>query len=110
MDIHITARKFRIHPSLKEHATDAVKKLDNHFDGVLRCNVTLSFERTTNSVKIADISLHMFGQDIVATEKSDNYYKSIDLAVEKLERQLSKLKSKIRSKDKNKVRAVKGKV
>jgi ribosomal subunit interface protein len=109
MDIHITARKFTLHDKLKEHAIDAVKKLSKYFDGILRCNVTFSYERTSNSVKMVDISLHLFKHDIVVSEKSDDYYKSIDRAMLKLETRLSKIKSKVRDKDKKKVREVKGK-
>lgn len=109
MDIHITTRKFKIHPSIKEHAIEEVKKLNKYFDGILRCNVTLSYENVTNSTKIVDISLHMYRHDIVATHKSDDFYKSIDQAILKLEKQLAKYKSKVREKDKSAVRKIKGK-
>ena len=103
MDIHITARKFRLHDNLKSHAVEAVKKLSKYFDGILRCNVTFSYERTNNSVKIVDISLHLYGHDIVVSEKSDEFYKSIDQAIVKLEKRLTKIKSKTRDKDKKKL-------
>jgi ribosomal subunit interface protein len=110
MDIHITARKFKLHENLKDHAIEGIKKLNKYFDGILRCNVTFSFERMSNSVKIVDVSLHLYGHDIVVSEKSDDFYKSIDQAIIKLEKRLSKVKSKAHSKDKHKAREVKGKV
>ncbi|MBU2472234.1 MAG: HPF/RaiA family ribosome-associated protein, partial [Bacteroidetes bacterium] len=41
--------------------------------------------------------------------KSDDFYKSIDQAILKLEKQLAKYKSKVREKDKITVRKIKGK-
>lgn len=110
MDIHITTRKFTIHPSVKEHAMQEIKKLNKYFNGILRCNITLSYERAVNSSKIADISLHMYKHEIVSTHKSDDFYKSIDQAILKLEKQLAKYKSKVLKKDKITVRKIKGKV
>lgn len=109
MEIHFTARRFHAHPSVKEHAVDAVKKLDRYFDGIRRCDLVLGFERSTNSLKWAEVIVHVNRTLITAVEKSDDFHKSIDLAIDKVERQLSKYKSKIRRKDKEKVRRVKSK-
>ncbi len=110
MDIHITARQIKLHPKIKEHTIAELNKLNHYFNGILRCNVILRQEGTDDQSKIVDISLHIYGHDIVATEKSDNFFKSIDNAIIKLEKQLSKIKSKLQTKDKKKVRAVKGKL
>ena len=110
MDIHFTARKFKARSNVKEHAIEAVKGLDRYYDGIVRGDIILSFERTTQSVKIAEINLHVHGMTLTATESSVDFIKSIDLAVEKLERQLSKYKTKIRMKDKKQLRRVKEKV
>ena len=47
------------------------------------------------------------GTVLTATEKSDDYLKSIDLAIEKVERQLAKHKTKLRMKNKKTLRQVK---
>jgi ribosome-associated translation inhibitor RaiA len=54
--------------------------------------------------------LHVHGSVLIAKEKSDDFRKSVDFAVEKLGMQLEKYKTKLRSKDKNKVRELKLKV
>jgi putative sigma-54 modulation protein len=107
MTIKFTARHFRPHPDIKEHALDAVKKLHRFYDGIVGTEVILSYERVTNSVKIAEINLKVYGTVLSATEKSDDFLKSIDAAVEKLGKQLSKYKTKLRAKDQGKVRAIK---
>lgn len=110
MDVHITARKIKLHPKIKEHAIAELNKLKHYYEGILRCNVILSQEGNSDQSKVVDISLHLYGHDIIASEKSDNFYKSIDNAVIKLEKQISKIKSKLQMKDKRKVRASKGKI
>ena len=105
-----TARRFHARQELKEFATDAVKKLDKFYDGILRADVILSFEGATKNIKIAEINLHVFGTMLTAREKSEDYHKSVELAVEKMNGQLAKYKSKLRAKDKNKVRSMQDKV
>ena len=107
MDIHFTARKFRARKELRDHAIASVRKLDKFFDGIVRGDIILSFERPTSSIKMAEITLHVHGATLAAKEKSDDYHKSLDLAVEKMERQLSKYKTKLRMKNKKTLRRVK---
>ena len=110
MNIKFTARRFRAHPELKQHAFDCVKKLDRFYDGIVTADVILSYERATKSIKTAEINLHVYGMVFSAKEKTEDYKKSIDAASEKLGIQLEKYKSKLRAKDKVKVRAIKEKV
>jgi putative sigma-54 modulation protein len=110
MNITFTARHFRPHPDIKEHALDTMQKLCKHYDGIVAANVVLSYERATNSVKTAELSLKVFGSVLTAKVKSDDYRKSIDKAAEKLKLQLEKYKAKLRSKDKSRVRAIQEKV
>ncbi len=110
MHIKFTARHFRAHAELREHATDMVKKLDKFYDGIVTAEIILSYERATKSVKMAEINLKVYGGILTAKEKSEDYVKSIDAAVEKLTQQLTKYKTKLRAKDKEKVREIKEKV
>lgn len=107
MDIHFTARKFKAHLATRNYALSVVKKLDRYYDGIVRTDVILSYERPQQSIKMAEINIHVYGTVLSATEKSDDFHKSLDLAVEKLERQLAKYKTKIRLKDRKKLRRVK---
>jgi putative sigma-54 modulation protein len=107
MHIKLTARRFHVRPEIKEHSFDQVKKLDKFFDGIVGADVILSFEGAEKNIKIAEINLHVHGTLLTAKEKSDDFRKSVDFAVEKLYIQLDKYKSKLRSKDKNKVRSLK---
>ena len=110
MQTKFTARRFRARQELKEYAVDTVKKLDKFYDGILNADVILSFEGATKNIKIAEINVHVYGTVLTAKEKSDNFHKSVEAAVEKLNRQLTKYKSKLRAKDKNKVRSLQDKI
>jgi len=107
MDIHFTARRFKAHQELRDHALSSIKKLDRFYDGIVRSDIILSFEHKPNSTKIAEINLRVFGTLLSAKEKSEDFHKSIDLALEKLERQLERVKTKLRVKDKRTLRQVK---
>ena len=103
MDIHFTARKFKPHQDIRDHALTAIRKLDKYYDGIVRSDVTLSYEGKDPSLKIAEINVHVLSSVLVAKEKSDDFMKSIDMALEKIERQLAKHKSKVRLKNKKKI-------
>ncbi len=110
MNVTFTARHFRPHADVRQHALSEVRKLGKFYDGIVTANVILSFERTTNSLKKAEINLHVYGTILSARDKSDDFVKSIDNAVAKLVLQLAKYKSKLRLKDKTKVRKIQDKV
>jgi ribosomal subunit interface protein len=107
MQFHFTARKFKAHPTLRDQASDAVMRLPKIYDGIVRGDVILGYERSANSVKWAEVTIHVHGSVLTATEKSEDFAKSIELAIAKLERRLSKYKSKVRLKDKKTLRKVK---
>ncbi len=107
MQFHFTARKFKAHATLREQASDAVMRLPKYYDGIVRGDVVLGYERSSNSIKWAEVSVHVHGNILTAREKSEDFAKSLELAIAKLERQLTKYKSKVRLKDKKTLRKVK---
>jgi len=110
MQVKFTARRFRAHPDVKAHAVDSVKKLDRFYDGIVTATIVLSYERASNSVKTAEVILHVYGTVLSAKVKSQEYHKSIDAAVAKLEAQLARYKAKLRAKDKSRARALHDKI
>lgn len=94
MNVQFTARHFKAHEGLKQYALSQVSTLKKFYDGIVNGNVVLRFEKTKESMKIAEINLGVYGASLVAIEKSEDFYKSIDNAIEKLERQLLKYKGK----------------
>jgi putative sigma-54 modulation protein len=96
MNVQFTARHFKPHDGLKEYALAQVSTLKKYYDGIVNGNIVLRFEKVKTSTKIAEINLSVYGTNLVAIEKTDDFYKSIDSAVIKLERQLIKYKDKRR--------------
>ena len=94
MNISITARKFKARDSLKSFITDEVKTLIKYNDDIMHADVILSYQNSKDSIKIAEITLHVPGQVFVARDESDDFEKSVSSSVEKLRRQLETLKSK----------------
>ncbi|MHB8580947.1 MAG: ribosome hibernation-promoting factor, HPF/YfiA family [Ignavibacteriaceae bacterium] len=94
MNISITARKFKARETLKDYINGEVSSLEKFNDSILDADVILSFQNTHPSMKLAEIVLQVPGQTLTATEESDDFMKSVSAAVEKLSRQLEKLKTK----------------
>jgi putative sigma-54 modulation protein len=94
MNVSITARKFKAHSTLKEFINAEVESMTKYNDSILDVDVILSFQNTNNSEKTAEIIVKIPGQVLTAAESTDDFNKSIVLAVEKLSRQLQKVKTK----------------
>jgi putative sigma-54 modulation protein len=107
MNIQITSRHFKVHDTIRNHAITEVENLERFFDGILAADVVLYFEKAQNSSKHCEITLKVQGSKLFAAEHSDDFLKSIDGAVAKMERQLKKYKEKLRLKDKKTVREAK---
>ncbi len=94
MNVTITARKFKARETLKDFVNAEVQTLDKYNDSILDVDVVLSYQNSRDSLKIAEITLHIPGRTFFATQKSNDFEKSVSSAVEKLIRQLKTLKSK----------------
>ncbi len=101
MRITFTARHFKAPDNVKEFAERKVRKIKRYYDGIIDCEITLAHEKL---IHVADISVKVYGQKLRAVEQSDDIFKSIDSAVEKLERQVKKYKSKLRDHNHEKTR------
>jgi putative sigma-54 modulation protein len=94
MNISITARKFKAHDSLKDHIHGELESLTRFNDEILNAEVILSYQNSKENIKTSEVIIHVPGQILKAAEESDDFKKSTTIAVEKLIRQLEKLKSR----------------
>ena len=78
MNTTVTSRHFKAHETMVEYAEGAVAKLERYYDGILKCEVKLSFEKARNSVKVAEIILTVYKTKITSMQTSDDFNKSID--------------------------------
>jgi len=94
MNINITARKFKAHDTLKDYINGEISSLEKFNDDIMDVDVILSFQNSKDSIKTAEIILQVPGQTLTATETTDDFKKSVGASVEKIARQLEKLKTK----------------
>ena len=76
--------------ALKETVSAKVEKLLRHNPRIIRVHVELVHTRSRDHSRefAAQIRLEVPGPDIVVREESDDLYKSIDILVDKVDRQL----------------------
>ncbi len=104
MNFILTARHFKAHDTLKEFAEGQAEKINKFYDGVIKTEVILSYEKPQNSLKIAEVIStatphHIF----TAKESSDDFNVSIESAVNKVIAQIKKYKDKHKSNHSEKV-------
>ena len=91
MRVNFTARHYKSSQRLKDYAQNEVRKLEKIYDGIIDCDIILDYQK---DIQIAEIIVNVFGTKLTVTEKTADIYKSIDIAVTKVERQLKKYKEK----------------
>ena len=95
MRITITARHSKAPKELKEYAEKEVKKLKKYYDGIIDCEIILDYVKNN---KIAEINIGVYGTVLNSVVENKDIYKSIDEAVNKLERRIVKYKEKWKKK------------
>ena len=95
MQVNITFRNMFATDALRNHVQDKLGKVvDKYLDKVSEAHVTLSLERYLHH---ADVNLHAGHFHVRGKEKSEDMYASIDMAIDKIERQLKKHKDRLKS-------------
>jgi putative sigma-54 modulation protein len=93
MRIEITARSLELTDNMKEHIEKRLTKLTRYFEGVLECHVYGHLERFIYKF---EIKLHGTGFDLFAEAHAEDLHAAFENASEKMERQVKKLKEKIK--------------
>jgi putative sigma-54 modulation protein len=95
MQVNITFRNMFATDALRNHVEGKLGHMvTKYLDKVTEAHVTLSLERYLHH---ADINLHAGQFHVRGKEKSEDMYASIDMAVDKIERQLKKYKERLKS-------------
>jgi len=110
MDAHITSRHFKAHDTLLEYSHRAVRQLSHYYDGIVSADVTLIYEKTRKNTKVAEVKLSVHNAVLIGIARTDDFFKSVDESIDKVLVQLKKYKSKLKEKDRSRVRTVRGKL
>jgi len=92
MQVHITGRHVEITDSIREHIYAKIERSLSGLARVQDVEVVLELQKRTHTAEMV-----VKGKDhihIEAEESSENMYTSIDLVIDKVERQLRKLREK----------------
>ncbi len=96
MKINVVAKNIQVTPALKEMVEKKISKLDKYFDPNVEAKATLSVQKSS---QIIEVTIPFNGVVLRVEESTDDMYKSIDLAEEKLQRQIRKQKTKLAKKN-----------
>ena len=95
MKITMSGKQIELTPALKARIEDRFSKLDRYFHKETEAYVTLSVQREK---QVVEATVHSGGLIVRVEEATDDMYVSIDTAVDVLERQLRKHKTRIEKK------------
>ena len=91
MQIHFKGHRMEVTPALKAFTEEKLHKLDRHFEKITSIHVTFDVEKLR---QIAEATISISKCELHACAESENMYNSIDLLIDKLNKQLIKHKQK----------------
>jgi len=92
MKVNVSGKNFNVTKALKEYAEKKVGKLERFFDTEVDAQVTLSVEKDRH---IVEVTMPLNGMLLRGETETNDMYSSIDVVVDKLEKQIEKYKTKI---------------
>ncbi|MCR4404679.1 MAG: ribosome-associated translation inhibitor RaiA [Candidatus Acetothermia bacterium] len=105
MKITIAGRHVEVTDTLRSYILSKVEGLERFHDGIISVDINLGLEKNRNTV---DMVAHLVRRKVAkVSEESNDMYTSIDLAVDKLKRQLRRHKSRIKE-HRGEIREVEG--
>ena len=95
MNVQIQTLKFDADKKLVEFVDAKMAKLDRFAERTTGAEVVLKLDKDhEKGNKIATITLHMPGEDLVASHQSKSFEEAVDEAIDALKHQLEKFKAK----------------
>ncbi len=96
MEITVVGRNITVTDALRGYAEKKVAKLQRYFErGIIEAQVAMAVERGIHSV---DVTIAVDGLLLRGEEHTGDMYASIDGAIDKIERQIKKYKTRINRK------------
>lgn len=97
MEITITGRHMPVTEPIEQHANEKASKLSRYYDRVSKLEIVLDKPQDGRTYNVEFIA-HIDGQDhLIAKATDEDLYHGIEQAVQKMERQLTDLKEKLRN-------------
>ena len=98
MDIRIRGKGIDVNPALKQYAEKKLAKLEKYIrQSDLTCQMVFSKQKTRY---VVEVTMPLNNYLLRAEESAQDSFASIDLVLEKIERQIEKYKTKLMKRDK----------
>lgn len=95
MKTDIQSVHFKADKKLLNFIEEKVDKLSTFYDGIIRSEVILKLEKSDmDTNKVAEIKLHIPGNDLFAKRQCSSFEEAVDESVEALRAQVKKHKEK----------------
>lgn len=98
MNITVRGKNIDVTPALHDYVEKRVSKVTKYFSEIGNINAALAVEKNKQSV---EVTVPVGGIILRAQESTDDMYTSIDLVVDKIERQIRKHKTKLMKRFRN---------
>ena len=99
MNFSIRGDKFEVTDAIRDYAKDKVSKIEKYFDSPEKVNAKILFSVKGREQRV-EITINGGHFDLRAEVSHSDMYAAIDLAVDKLEGQMRKFKTKLMNHDK----------
>lgn len=93
MQLNITGHNVEITEPMREFVTTKFSKLEQYFERINQVHIVLKVEKLAH---ISDATLHVNGGELHASAEGQDMYAAIDGLIDKLARQLTKHKDKLK--------------
>jgi putative sigma-54 modulation protein len=93
MQIQMTGQNTEVTPALRSYAEKKLKRINAMADKITHIHLTFHVEKVN---QVAEANVNLPGTQLHATASSEDMYESIDKLIDKISRQLSKYKEKIK--------------
>ena len=98
MNIAVRGKNIEVTPALRDYVEKRVSKVTKYFSEVGNISSVLEVEKSKQSV---ELTVSVDGIILRAQETTDDMYASVDLVIDKIERQIRKHKTKLMKKFRN---------
>ena len=96
MTVKIQSVHFDADKKLLDFVQERVDKLTHFYDGIIKSEVILKLDKADSTDnKIAEIKLHIRGNDLFAKKQCKSFEEAVDTSIEALKKQVKKHKEKV---------------
>ena len=96
MNIAITTPGYKAPDRLKNYVNEKMNRLERFADIIMSSEAIISYEKLD---QVVEFKVKLKYKVIRIKEKSEDVFKSVDLAIDNVERQIAKAKDKMKDRD-----------